>query len=104
MFAFDKAQVLVVGAASGIGRALALEVARRGARVVAADSDEAGAAKTAADIRDTGGSAIGVGCDVTDEPSLASAVAAAEEFLGSIDVSLNAVGVLLSGNAEDIPI
>lgn len=104
MFSFDKAKVLVVGAASGIGRALTLEAARRGARIAAADIDEAGAAQTAALINDGGGSAIAVHCDVTDEPSLAAAVTAAEDLLGAIDVSLNAVGVLLSGNPEDIPI
>jgi NAD(P)-dependent dehydrogenase (short-subunit alcohol dehydrogenase family) len=104
MFSFDNANAMVVGGASGIGRALALEFSRRGSRVVAADIDHAGAVRTADQIREAGGDAIGVGCDVADPSSLAAAVAAAEEFLGKIDLSVNAVGVLLSGNPEDIPI
>ena len=103
MFLFDKTNVLLVGAASGIGRALALECSRRGARVAAADIDEAGAARTAAEIDAAGGVATSVRCDVSDASSLAAAVAAAENFLGSIDASVNAAGVLLSGHPEDIP-
>lgn len=104
MFSFGDTRALVVGAAGGIGRALALEFAQRGARVAAADIDGAGAARTASDINDMGGTAIGLGCDVTDGASLAAAVSAAEDFFGSIDISANAVGVLLSGNPEDIPL
>jgi len=104
MYSFDGANVLVVGAASGIGRALALELSQRGARIAAVDIDEAGAASTARLIDEAGGEATGLGCDVTDAGSLEAAVAAGGDFLGSIDVSVNAVGVLLSGYPEDIPI
>jgi len=104
MFSFENAKALVVGAAGGIGRALALEFARRGARVVAADIDESGAARTAKLVNETGGNAASVHCDITSDASLAAAVATAEDFLGEIEVSANAVGVLLSGNPEDIPL
>jgi len=104
MFSFDGTNALVVGAAGGIGRALAVEFARRGARVVAADIDEAGASQTAAAIREAGGDSLGLACDVTDTSSLATAVRSAEDHLGTIDLSANAVGVLLSGNPEDIPL
>jgi NAD(P)-dependent dehydrogenase (short-subunit alcohol dehydrogenase family) len=104
MFSFNNVNALVVGAASGIGRALAIEFARRGARIAVADIDQAGAARTATHIREAGGTATSVSCDVTDAAALAVAVRSAEEFLGSIDVCANAVGVLLSGNPEDIPV
>lgn len=104
MFSFSKANALVVGAASGIGRALALEFSRRGARVAIADLDEAGAGRMAARINEAGGSAVGIPCDVTDAASVDAAVNSAEKFLGSIDVCANAAGVLLSGNPEDIPV
>lgn len=104
MFSFNNVNALVVGGASGIGRAMAMEFSRRGTRVAVADIDDAGAARTAARINEAGGSAIGVSCDVTDASSLTAAVTSAEQFLGSIDICANAVGVLLSGNPEDIPI
>ena len=64
---------LVTGAASGIGRRVAEDFAREGARVCIADLDE-GAARAAADvIRAGGGQAIGVRCDVTREPEIAPA-------------------------------
>jgi len=104
MFTFDGANALVVGAAGGIGRALAIEFSRRGSRVAAADLDAAGAAATAAEIDSSGGCATSVGCDVTDAASLSAAVAAAEAFLGDLDIAANTAGVLLSGNPEDIPV
>ncbi len=104
MFSFENANALVVGGAGGIGRALALEYAQRGARVAVADIDEEGALETAALIKAAGGYSLGLACDVTDAVSLTATVASAEESLGSIDISCNAVGVLLSGNPEDIPL
>lgn len=104
MFSFDKANAFVIGAASGIGRALALEFSQRGARIAVADIDEAGVAQTAKRINETGGNAVSLHSDITDEQSLANAVAQAEQFLGPIDISVNVVGVLLSGNIEDIPL
>lgn len=104
MFSFANTNAFVIGAASGIGRAMALELAKRGARVAAADLDEAGVCDTAASINSLGGSAIGLQCDINDLPSLDRAVNTAEDWLGAIDVSVNAVGVLLSGYPEDIPI
>ena len=103
MFSFKDRAALLVGAGNGIGRSLAQEFARRGARVVAADIDAEGAAETAQLIRDAGGEAESVACDLTDPASVASAVESAEEFLGAIDVAANTAGLLLSGNPEDIP-
>ena len=58
---------LVTGAASGIGRAAALAFAREGARVIAADADEAGGEKTEAAIGESGGEARFVRVDVSAE-------------------------------------
>jgi NAD(P)-dependent dehydrogenase (short-subunit alcohol dehydrogenase family) len=101
---FEGKSALIYGAAHGIGRAVALEFARRGARVAIADIDEAGASQTAADITSAGGSAAALACDVTSDESVRAAAAEAERRIGAIDIAMNNVGVILAGNPEDIPL
>jgi NAD(P)-dependent dehydrogenase (short-subunit alcohol dehydrogenase family) len=79
---------VVTGAASGIGRALALRFAAEGARVVAADLDGDGAAAVADEI---GG--LGVRTDVGSEADVAALVEQAEEAHGPIDVFFSNAGV-----------
>lgn len=100
---FNGKSVLLVGGAQNIGRAVALEFARRGADIAVADRDEAGAIETAALVRDLGRKSLGLACDVTDAASLASVVRSAEAALGPIDVLMNNAGILSGGNPEDIP-
>lgn len=104
MFSFDDKGVLLIGGGRNIGREIALEFARRGARVVVADIDKAGADETAQLITTAGGRAIGIACNVSSDESIADAVAQAESFLGDIDVLMNNAGILHSGNPEDFPV
>ncbi len=60
------ADAVVTGAGSGIGRAFARELARRGGRVVCADLDETAAKETVTAIEAAGGEALAVACDVAD--------------------------------------
>ncbi len=101
---FAGANALIFGGAKGIGRAVSLEWARRGARLVVADIDEAAAKATAAEIEAAGGTAIGLGANVLSDESVASAVAAAAAALGELDILMNNVGGMLNGHPEDIPI
>lgn len=101
---FANKYALIYGAARGIGQAVALEFARRGAQVAIADIDLAGAEETAAEIVKLGGNAIGLACDVTNEESVRAVATAAEQRLGAIDIVMNNVGVIISGNPEDIPL
>jgi NAD(P)-dependent dehydrogenase (short-subunit alcohol dehydrogenase family) len=103
MSPFDDRAALIFGAAQGIGRAVALEFARRGARIAIADINIAGAEESAAAIMAAGGKAAALHCDVTDESSVRNAARLAEDRLGTIDILMNNVGVILSGNPEDIP-
>lgn len=100
---FSGAGALLFGGAKGIGRAVAREWARRGARVAIADIDEAAAHDTAVAIVAEGGEALGLAVDVASDGSVAAAASAAERALGGIDIVLNNVGIVLNGNPEDIP-
>ena len=70
----DKS-ALVTGAASGIGRDIALLFAREGARVAIADLDGTRRDATASEIIASGGKAIGIAMDVTDEAAVNKGVA-----------------------------
>ncbi|MBL7252647.1 SDR family NAD(P)-dependent oxidoreductase [Alloalcanivorax sp. C16-2] len=100
-----NARAVVTGAGSGIGRAFALQLARRGGRVVCADLDADAAEATAAAIRDQGGEALMVACDVSRlEQVEALAERAAEWFGEEPDLVINNAGVGAGGKRiGDIP-
>lgn len=90
---------LVTGAASGIGRATALLFASEGGRVLVCDSDDAGGRETADRIAAAGGKARFAHVDVTSEPEVEAAVAAALEAFGRLDCAVNCAGVSGAGGA-----
>nr|XP_061807067.1 2-(S)-hydroxypropyl-CoM dehydrogenase 3-like [Nerophis lumbriciformis] len=93
---------LVTGGASGIGRALALELAKAGARVLLADLDLAGAEHTAEVIRRDGGQVECYRLDVTDGAAFAALVTEAIERHGQIDLLFNNAGVGVTGEVRDM--
>jgi NAD(P)-dependent dehydrogenase (short-subunit alcohol dehydrogenase family) len=101
---FAGAHALIFGGAKGIGRSVALEWARRGARLTIADLDEAAAQATAAEIVAAGGTALGLAANVMAEDSIAAAIAAAQGQHGDVDILMNNVGGMLNGHPEDIPL
>jgi NAD(P)-dependent dehydrogenase (short-subunit alcohol dehydrogenase family) len=100
---FDGKVAIVTGAGGGLGRAHALELARRGAKVVVNDlggsvdgsggSSDA-AAKVVAEIEAAGGTAIANGSSVTDDAGVAHMVAQAMDAWGRIDILIANAGVL----------
>jgi acetoacetyl-CoA reductase len=85
---------LVTGASRGIGRAIALELGRRGASVaVGFASNSAAAEEVATEIAKSGGQAFAFGSDVQDSEAVGSAVATVVERLGKIDVLVNNAGI-----------
>lgn len=101
---FTGRSVLIFGGAKGIGRAIALEFARRGARVGVADIDVGESKRTAEDIVTAGGEAIGLECNVLSDASILSAADQVTEAIAAPDIVVNNVGAIISGNPEDIPI
>jgi len=92
---------LITGAGSGIGEASARLFAAEGARVVAADIDQAAATRTADAIKQSGGSAIARRVDVTDEAQTLALSASVLEELGRVDVLFNNAGIPGVGNTEE---
>jgi NAD(P)-dependent dehydrogenase (short-subunit alcohol dehydrogenase family) len=98
----DGTVTVITGGGSGIGRALALEMAREGADVVIADLNERGAEETAAAVRALGRRALGIRCDVAREAGITALVHRAEEEFGRIDIFVSNAGVLLGGPLERV--
>ena len=85
---FDGRHVLVTGAASGIGKAIALQLAARGAKVAVLDVAEAGLKATAAQI-----DALAIPADLSDASAVTAAVERAAAGLGGLDGIVNCAGV-----------
>lgn len=85
-------RVIVTGAAQGIGRAIALGLAARGATVACVDIDGTGAAETARRGTAAGGALFDYTCDVTDWDAVQAMTAAAAERLGGLDVLVTNAG------------
>lgn len=84
---------LVTGAASGIGRASALALARAGAAVCVSDINGDGAEETAQSITEAGGKAIAIACDVTNAEDVQAMVAETVDAFGRLDAAVNNAGI-----------
>src|SRR5262245_65107417 len=83
---------LVTGAASGIGRAAAVTLARHGSAVCCSDLNASGAEKTAAGIVSAGGTAWACPLDVTSESDWEKALEQVVRTRGQLDVVVNCAG------------
>jgi short-subunit dehydrogenase len=90
-------RALVTGASSGIGRALAIELARRGVDLVLLARREDRLAEVARQISQLGRRAICIAGNVTDATVRQRALAAAREQLGGLDILINNAGVAAHG-------
>ncbi len=95
-------RALMIGAATGIGRACVEDFARNGAHLVVADLNEQGAAEAAALARSLGATATSLACDVRDEVSVRKSVEAAEAAMGGLDTLVCFAGLQRIGNVEEM--
>lgn len=97
-----QGQVAVVtGAASGIGKEIAHELARAGAAIAIADLNQAGAQAVADEIVAAGGRAIGVAMDVTDEAAVEAGIARVVAELGGVDILISNAGIQIVNPIEN---
>ncbi len=88
----DKVAI-ITGAGKGIGAGIARVFVREGAKVVVADWDEAAGTKTADELRGSGGEAVFVRCDVSNEEQVKALVAAAVARYGKLNALVNNAGI-----------
>ncbi len=95
---------LVTGGAQGLGAALCLRLAQEGCHVAVADLNQAGAEQTAADIAaQTGRRTLGIGVDVTSEPSVEAMVQRVLAEFGQLDICVANAGVLVAEALWEFP-
>ena len=94
---------IVTGAASGIGKEIALTFAREGGKLAIADMNPAAAQAAADEIVRAGGSAMAVAMDVTSEEQVNAAVAEVVAAWGGVDVLVSNAGIQIVHPVEDFP-
>jgi len=103
MRTLDGKVVAITGAASGIGRALALDLARRGASLALSDVDEAGLAETVTRVGAAGVRGVRADrVDVADRAAMAAYASSVAEHFGRVNVVVNNAGVSVSGDVTEL--
>lgn len=90
----DGKVAIVTGAASGMGRAIAIKFAEEGARVVVSDINGEGASQVADEIREAGHSAVAITTNVVREEDIQAMVDLAVNEYGTLDILVNNAGIM----------
>ena len=97
---FTGKTAIITGAAGAIGKDIALELCKNGAKVFVSDIDQDAVDAVAAEI---GAGCLGLGADVTKADQVQRVVeAASDAFDGRVDILVNVAGIIGQGNVEDI--
>lgn len=97
----DK-RIIITGSSSGIGRALAIDTARRGARLILAARNVGELDQVAEQIRQSGGEAIVVPTDVTQPDERERLFETAQREMGGLDILVNNAGIAAHGHFIDL--
>ena len=95
--------VLITGAASGIGYETALAFARKGAKLVISDINEAALDKAKNEIAANGTVSLALPCNVADQDSVNAFAKAVTERVGPLDILVNNAGIAYLGSFEETP-
>lgn len=104
MGSFNGKITVITGAASGIGRELALQMSREGAVIVAADYDKKNLDETVKMVKASGGEAFGYKLDISDSRQVVKFAADVKKKHGAIDILVNNAGVTLFGKFDELTI
>jgi NAD(P)-dependent dehydrogenase (short-subunit alcohol dehydrogenase family) len=103
-FSLSNRTVLITGAASGIGQAIAVGCGEHGAKLALLDRPGASLEATVDLVAPTGAQTVCIGVDVTDGPGLTAAVTQLEEVLGPLWGAVNCAGIANACPAEEMPL
>ena len=101
---FKEKVLVVTGAGSGIGAAIAKEGALRGMKVVVIDIDEAGVNRTAEELRAMGAQVAVQAADISVLENIQALFDLTMETFGRVDILVNNAGVAVSGPVWEIPV
>jgi all-trans-retinol dehydrogenase (NAD+) len=91
---FSDRNVLITGAASGIGRLMAMRIARRGGRLILWDVNRAALDAVTAEIATSGGTVAAYVCNLADRQAIQTVAARVQSEQGTVDVLINNAGVV----------
>src|SRR5712691_11719069 len=99
-FSFAGKSVLITGGSRGLGLAIARQIAAEGGRVALLARDEGELARACAQLRDLGGEALAVPCDLLDRQQSLGAIKTVVDHFGTLDVLINNAGIIEVGPLE----
>ena len=102
LLSLERKVAIVTGAASGIGRGVAVRLAEMGAFVAVLDIDEQRGGQTVDEIQNQGGEGVFVKCDVRSAADCRSAVEAVIQKIGKIDIACHCAGVAIRKDVVDL--